>query len=172
MGPNCLVTCSAALALHASQPLAETWSCGTPNPARNEPHAKFRREFCCLLQRRPARTSKGSPVAPKSALPSRATPKGHWGQMQAGSETLSASASAFQQVCTCGGHPRVLATLPLHANRSGDPWFAHRLLALPKGGTGFKFHPIWTSFGEVATHLRTKSLVISLTGYFSRAPVR
>jgi hypothetical protein len=46
MGPNCLLTCSAALALHASQPLAETWSCGTPTPVRDEPHAKFRHEFC------------------------------------------------------------------------------------------------------------------------------
>jgi hypothetical protein len=47
MGPNCLTTCSAALALHASRPLAETWSCGTPTPVRDESHAKLRREFCC-----------------------------------------------------------------------------------------------------------------------------
>jgi hypothetical protein len=41
MGPNCLITCRAALALHASQPLAETWSCGTPNPVRDESHTKI-----------------------------------------------------------------------------------------------------------------------------------
>jgi hypothetical protein len=46
MGPNHSVTSRAALALRASQPLAETQSCGTPNPVRDESHTKFRREFC------------------------------------------------------------------------------------------------------------------------------
>jgi hypothetical protein len=41
MDPNCLITSRAALALQASQPLAKTWSCGTPTPVRDESHARI-----------------------------------------------------------------------------------------------------------------------------------
>jgi hypothetical protein len=47
MGPNCLTTSSAPLALQASPPQAERRSCLTPTLSIDEPHTKLRRELCC-----------------------------------------------------------------------------------------------------------------------------
>jgi hypothetical protein len=67
--------------------------------------------------------------------------KGHWGRM------LLASSSAFwvdlHEPAVSGPASSHLGSFKLFWR----PQFAHCCLVLPKKGTGFKFHPIWTSVG-------------------------